>query len=128
MKSGTKGSTFWAKLDPEEPKQRLRFIISDPDSEGYILVVHATSYTGRRWQDRSCIIKLGEYSKITKDSFIYYKKAIDMTEMELVKSSMKGIIFLSKDKISQALLLKIQTGAKETEELPIKYTKYFAYF
>ncbi len=125
MSHSTKQSAFWAKLNDHEPKKHLRFIISDPDPKGFVFVVHASTYSGLHWQDSSCIILPGEYSSITKKSFIYYRYARAIKEKELLNLSMKGFIIVQKDKISDSLLRKVQNGAKLSEDLPIEFERFF---
>lgn len=128
MATGTKRSSFWAKLKDGEPKEHLRFIISDPDPEGSVMIVHATAYKGKRYQDSSCIIHPGEYVHITKESYIRYCDADELTETELLTHSFKGIIIINKEQISEMLLARIQEGARNSIDLPAKFQKYFSYF
>jgi len=123
-----KGSTFF-KIDivNEEKKLHLRFIISDPDPDNYVLVVNATTFYNTGREDTSCILNNGDHKKITHPSYIAYYKAEEVDITKLLNNKVKRKIDF-KDNISKEVLIIIQEGAKNTRLLPNRFKKYFQYF
>jgi len=128
MRENAKKKTFW-KLDGNGIKH-LRFIISDIDPDGNILVVNMTTIPTEfknNYYDKSCILNKGEHPKIKHKSYIKYSKAEEINFECLTKMNLKKIIVFKED-INNELLLKIQNGARSSKFLAKKFRKYFEYF
>jgi len=90
MHSGIKKKTFW-KTDHNSIKH-LRFIISDTDPDGNILVVNMTSVPTKfevNYYDKSCILNKGEHPRIKQQSYIKYSKAEEINLECLLNLSIK---------------------------------------
>ena len=123
-----KGSSFF-KSDIVKGKKtpHLRFIISDPDPDNYVLVVNATTYYNTGREDKSCLLNNGDYKKITHPSYIAYHKAEEINITKLLNDKMNRIIDFN-DNLSEEVLIRIQEGAKESRLLKNRFKKYFYYF
>lgn len=127
MLNTTKGRSFWGKKDEDEEKLHLRFIISDPDLEGNVLVVSMTTRKNLLWEDLSCVLRSEDHERVKHESFIYYEKAEEMNEACILNMYFNNRIIL-RENISSELLTRIQKGAKKSKRLTNKFKKYFDYF
>ncbi len=121
-----KGNTF-GRQDDDGDNFHLRFVISDPDVDNRVLVVHMTTFKGNGREDTSCILNTGEHPSIKNKSYIRYDNALELTMTEILKDKLAGLVTVNKD-ISSQLLKKIQNGAQTSYALPKKYFKYFELF
>jgi len=126
----TKGITFYEKNTTNQGLiPHLHFIISEPDQDGKVLVVNMTTLYNIPGEDHSCILDNGEYHKISKKSYIVYKRAKEINYIKLLNNKIKKLIDIDiKDRISEKVLIKIQEGAKKSPLLPKGLKKYFVYF
>lgn len=122
----SKGTTFWRKDDDGE-NCHLRFVISEPDVDNKVLVVHMTKWKNNGREDNSCILKLGDHDCVTAKSWIRYDKAIEPDYPSLLSEKFKGLICPEKN-ISPSILSRIQAGARQSPALPLKFQKYFDRF
>ena len=102
-----KGTAFWRR-DDDSPETHLRFIISELDVDGIVLVVGMTS-----WKN--------------KKSWIKFDKAFEIDYLSLLQEKVRGEIQLVTS-LSPSCLSKIQAGAKATKALRRKLKKHFANF
>ncbi len=121
-----KKAVFWRK-DDRGDDYHLRFVISDPDVDDKVLVVNMTTVyeTGR--EDLSCVLIPGDHPCVIHKSCIAYEDALDLDCMKLLKEKFKGTIQMEEE-LSEETLLKIQTGARNTEALPGMFERFFDYF
>jgi hypothetical protein len=103
-------------------------VISDPDPEGYVLIVGLTTWNDNRFDDPTCILNIEDGIEFIKHrSYIRYSSAMDMNSVELLNEKHKEKI-IYKGVIPYSLLECIQQGARESTRLPVKFRKYFSYF
>ncbi len=123
-----KGRTYF-KLDTSngEKDPHLRFIISDPDPDDYVLVVNATTYYNTGREDKPCLLNRGDHKKIKHPSYIAYKWAEEKNTIKLLNDKLNQIIEF-KDNLSEEVLIRIQEGAEKSKLLPKGFRKYFQYF
>jgi hypothetical protein len=122
----SKGLVFWRR-DEDGEGLHLRFVISEPDVDGKVLVVHMTSFRGNGREDMSCILNPGDHECVTDKSYIRYDKAFDIELMNLLKEKMTGSI-ISKAELKAPVLKRIQEGAQKSAALQRKFKKYFDKF
>jgi hypothetical protein len=122
----SKGLTFWRK-DEDGENLHLRFVLSDPDVDGKVLVVHMTSSRENGREDQSCILQAGDHDCVRNRSFIRYDRAFERELMSLLIEKTNGSISVEPD-LDPAILTRIQEGAKKSAALPKKFKKYFDYF
>ena len=110
---------------PSDPRidSHPRVVISDPEIAPVVLV----NFTGAEgeYRDHSCLLEVGEYPWLTKQTCISYKDAtfVSPAQLELLESS--GM-FRKLAPVSDAVLKKILEGAELTDELPIKFIRALA--
>jgi len=110
--------------------KHLYIIITDPNEHGQVLVVNITSYKGTRIEDNSCLLKNGCHSFIKHDSVVNYSQTV-CTTIEKIENAMKrfGERRIKKmQPISDHVLNAIQSGARISGRLKIKYRRFFSYF
>ena len=121
-----KGTVFWANLD-NEPHSHLRFVISNPAENGLCLAVHCCTKTGGRFDDLTCILNEGDHRGIKHPSFIRYSNPIEISPEQIQQKNRDRQLFLV-EPMNNTTLLQIQTGAKNSDDLPEKFEIYFEYF
>jgi hypothetical protein len=121
-----KKAAFWRK-DDDGLEKHLRFVISDPDMDRNVLIVHMTKIKNNGREDLSCVLRKGEHRCLTDDSYIRYDKAFTLSSVKMLQEKFSGNIDF-RDDISDDLLGRIQEGAKTTDALPIKFESFFDYF
>ena len=122
-----KGRTFRAALDPWETERHLRFVISDPDENNLVMVVHMTKASDNRRIDSTCILQPGEHNSIRYKSYIRYQKASTMDQKEINDLKNAGSLTFDED-AGEELLKKIQEGAKKSENLEQRFKRFFPLF
>ena len=122
-----KGRTFWVTLDPWETKRHLRFVISDPDENNLVMVVHMTKAAGKSRIDRTCILIPGEYPSIRVQSYIDYRRAGTMSIEEIHALESSQSLHFGED-LPQRLLLRIQNGAKISGNVRRRLEPFFRLF
>lgn len=103
-----KGRTFWVALDLWETERHLRFVISYPDENNLVMVVHMTKASDNRRIDSTCILQPGEHNSIRYKSYIWYQKAITMDQKEI--NDLKNAGSLTFDEDAGEELLKKNSG------------------
>lgn len=122
-----KGRTFWVTLDAWESKPHLRFVISDPDENSLVMVVHMTKAAGKSRIDRTCIISPGEHPRIRVHSYIDYRGARTMSIKEIYAlESNQSLQF--RENLTPKLLLRIQNGAKISGNVRRRLEPFFLLF
>ena len=121
-----KGTAFWRR-DDDSPETHLRFIISELDVDGIVLVVGMTSWKNTGREDCSGILVPGDHDCINKKSWIKFDKAFEIDYLSLLQEKVRGEIQLVTS-LSPSCLSKIQAGAKATKALRRKLKKHFANF
>jgi hypothetical protein len=122
----SKGLVFWRR-DEEGEDRHLRFIISEPDVDGKVLVVHMTSFHGNGREDTTCILTPGDHECVKGKSYIRYDKAFVIEMMSLLIEKTSGSIIMKPD-LKASVLKRIQDGAKKSAALQRKFRKYFENF
>jgi hypothetical protein len=122
----SKGLVFWRR-DEDGENRHLRFVISDPDVDGKVLIVHMTSYHDNGREDTSCILNPGDHECIRSKSFIRYDRAFEIEMITLLIEKTNGSITMEPD-LNGSILKRIQDGARGSASLRRKFRKYFDKF
>ena len=122
-----KGRTFWVALDAWESKPHLRFVISDPNQNGLVMVVHMTKAAGKSRIDRTCILSPGEHPSVRVHSYIDYRRARTMS-IEEIHALERSQSLHFKENLTPRLLLRIQNGAKISGNVRTKLEPFFRLF
>jgi hypothetical protein len=94
-------------------------VISDPAQDpDQVLVVNFTE--NRRWQDKSCVIVVGDHPAIYKETCVYYAKAQLCTNVDLDTSLASGQIVID-EPTSELLLERIRLGAAKSDRLAFRF-------
>lgn len=121
------GDTFFLSAR-DNRKSHLYVIISHTNTNGCVLCVSFSStYPG--FADKACVIQPGQYEFkfIKRSTFVDYGQAkeIDTTMMRI---NIQGGHWTQGESIPEALLRKIQEGARKSAFLPQKFQAYFPLF
>jgi hypothetical protein len=121
-----KGLTFWRS--DASGKEHLCFVISDIcKDDNSVLVVNMTTFRNIGLSDLSCVLDVGDHPAVKHKSYIIYEMAKIFSVEKILNDTINGK--LRKDcKIDDALLKRIQDGAKKSDLLPEKFEKYFECF
>lgn len=122
----SKGFAFWRR-DEDGEDRHLRFVISEPDVDGKVLVVHMTTFRGNGREDTSCMLNPGDHECVVDKSYIRYDKAFDIELMSLLIEKTSGSIIMKQD-LKAPVLKRIQEGARNSPALQRKFKKYFEKF
>lgn len=102
----------------------LYIVVSRPDTNGCVLCVNFST-VHRGIQDRACVIKPGEfaYPFIRHLTFVDYSeaKAIDS---EIIRVNLQGRRWKSGERVPEALLQRMQRGARASDALPDKFLRF----
>jgi len=85
----------------------LFIVISDPDTDGSVLVVNASTLRNPRRDDSSCVLEPGDHPAISRKSFIAYYFA-EVIKTSTIENKCRNNIFRPEEDISDHLLLRIQ--------------------
>lgn len=97
----------------------LWVVVSDPERNGdEVLIVNLTEC--RPWQDRSCVLDVGDHPFITKRTCVFYAKAQVFRNAELDAKLSSGQIVL-REPIDQAILARIRAGAAISDRIAFKF-------
>lgn len=77
--------------------------------------------------DKSCILDVGDHQFIKHRSSIAYNYAKELNAMKLLNDYIKKYV-VKKPDISDALLNRIQEGAKKSPRLHKKFQRYYSLF
>ena len=105
----------------------LYIVISDPDEDGNVLVVSINTLRRESRQDKSCVLDRNDHDFIKNKSIVRYDKVVIVSQILLVKMSLKGLIVMKED-LRKAVLKRIQKGAKMTKMIRKKFKEYYQYF
>ena len=122
----SKGLVFWRRVEDSE-NRHLRFVLSDPDVDGKVLIVHMTTYHDNGREDTSCILNPGDHECIRGKSYIRYDKAFEKEMISLLIEKTNGSITMEPD-LHASVLRRIQDGARKSTAFQRKLKKYFANF
>jgi hypothetical protein len=122
----SKGIVFWRR-DTDGENQHLRFVLSEPDVDDKVLIVHMTTFHGNGREDTSCILHQGDHDCVRHKSYIRYDQAFDEDMITFVRERTKGAIVVVAD-LEPSVLKRIQDGARVSRALPRKFRKHFAGF
>lgn len=115
------GQTFLGPLIPKNERPHLWIILSDPNSDGRILLVNCTSKAPPT--DTTVILAPGDHEFIDKPSWIFYALA----ETPLVtnfEAEIKLGRYKKKQDLSCELLKKLQVGAFASEHTKEKHKEF----
>lgn len=110
----------------ENGKEHLHFVISNPDKNGYVLLVNISTLNEYE-SDKSCVLNSTDHERIKHPSIIKYAKAHSCKKEYLDSQYNHGLLIKEKP-ISLDVLKKIQDGAKKSDALSNKYKNFFDYF
>jgi hypothetical protein len=122
----TCGIAFWRK-DEDSPTFHLRFVITDPDVDGMVLVVGMSTVRGTGREDLSCVLQPGDHPSVDHPSLVRYDRAIEISFMKLIQEKLRGEITLV-DNLPPNVTRRIQEGARKSTALRQKFRKYFPLF
>jgi hypothetical protein len=117
---------MWFRAGAGEP--HLHFCLSDPfDAEAEIpqqvLLVNATSVTGSRFDDNTCLLRPGDHPRITGESFVIYSMARLATVTQIQSHEAKGLA-REVERASDDLLGRIRRGLFESRRAANHYRKF----
>ena len=110
-----KGMAFW-RQDEDSSRRHLRFVISEPNTDDQVLLVHMTTWRNTGREDPSCVLESGEHPCIKTKSYIRYDMANEVDYSQLLAERFRGDITVQED-ASSTLLAKIQAGARKSPAL-----------
>lgn len=102
------GETFHAQ-SPSSTRPHLYVAITDPDSEGNIVLVNLTSQS--QLKDQSCILNVGDHPFIKHETVINYADAVIAKEEAILAGARGGVIQYDPIPVTQHALERIQQGA-----------------
>ena len=104
------GTAFWRK-DEDSQNLHLRFIISEPNIDGLVLVVSMSTLRGNGREDTSCILDCVDHPAVKARSLIRYDKAFEINYFKLLQEKTRGDLALAPS-VNLAVLKRIQEGAR----------------
>jgi len=110
----------------EEKIRHLRIVITDASSDGEYLTVPIDTLK-YPYQDKSCILHVGDHSFIKHESFVNYRFAQVISYPQLFNGLRKGV-FVKKEDISDEVLKRIQDGARQTKNMRTELKDWFELF
>lgn len=123
-----KRSTFYKEDSVRgESVRHLRYVISDPDPDEYVMVVNMSTYHGLPSEDKTCLLYPGDHEEVKRESYIVYTRAEAMDRYKIMGMAAKGLI-VYKNRISPAVLQKLQDGARKSPFLKEDFKRFFAHF
>jgi hypothetical protein len=133
-----KGYCLWANDVPSSDAPHYIVITSSSDPHNMVMVVVISSIKYKsdgteKYHDKSCLLSVDDIVDdtgkkiLTKPSFIRYEYTVDMNSKTILDKQFSDT-YRYKCKISDALLKRIQEGAKNSQELEPRFQKYFDFF
>jgi hypothetical protein len=130
-----KGYSFLSQGDPTLKGiiKHLNVIITEPNEDIAYLVVPVTTYYRNadgdpiQGQDKSCILNAGSHPFIKHESYVLYKKARQMSSVEIAAGILKGLL-VKKEDMDPEIIHEMQEGAKVSPYLPEELTPFFRFF
>jgi hypothetical protein len=122
----TRGTAFWRK-DDDSPAFHFRFVISEPDVDGMVMVVGISTLRGTGREDLSCVLQRGDHPSVDHPSLVRYDRAIEINYMKLIQEKHHGEITLVEN-LRHEVTRRIQEGARTSRALRQKFQKYFPLF
>lgn len=107
-----KGVVFTCDI-PESPIKHTFFVITNPDKNGKILCVNATTVTNGC--DRSCILTKKDFIGLSHESFINYASPIYAKPKDILHQLNQGDC--TYNTASDATIRKIIDGAAESDAI-----------
>lgn len=109
-------------------------IASDEMPDGKVLVLPISSIKPDKYHDKSCEFDVDEIKDmetgknlLSKPSYVRYNAAVEVPSSVILNKQIRQI-YKYKCKISDDVLVKIQEGAKISDEFVDYFKKYFDYF
>jgi hypothetical protein len=121
-----KTAFFVTKSIHDAAVAHLFAVISDPTPDDEVMVVNFSTFRPGK-SDTACIVQAGEHPDVKNKSFIFYFHAEVMTTKHIANKCRVNI-YSATDDISDALLDKIQTGARASLFLRHELKRFFNYF
>jgi hypothetical protein len=121
------GDTFFLSSRGDR-KLHLYVIISRTNTKGNVLCVSFSStYPG--FADKACVIQPGQYDFkfIKRSTFVDYGQAKEV-DTTMIRINIQGGRWTQGESIPEALLRKIQDGARKSAFLAQKFRAYFFFF
>lgn len=118
------GDAFLMAVPPSYSIKHLFFVISDPTKHnGTFIIVNLTSDVFRAGKE--CILNVGDHPRITKESFVSFADAREITPA-LAQNLEKliGIHVTMQKSLTSAVLTKIVAAAKQSKAIPTDFKKY----
>ena len=128
-----KGSCLLAFDIPTQNSKHYIVIASDEMPDGKVLILPISSIKPNKYHDSSCEFDVDEIKNeigqnlLSKPSYIRYNEAREISSSIILNKQIQKI-YKYKCKISDEVLLKIQNGAKHSDEFADYFKKYFDYF
>jgi hypothetical protein len=121
-----KGFCFFAPV-PTPDIPHFIIIISETSPQGKALLVPISSIKNNKYYDKSCELNKNDIAVLSKPSYIRYEKATEI-EVNNITVNIFSKKYQHQCKISDTVLLRIQNGAKKSNEFAPVYKKYFDLF
>lgn len=115
--------------EPDSDVKHAYFVISNPDPCDCVMLVNmTTAITPPPGCDTRYLLQKGEHQAVKHQSIIAYHFAKAYKRGHLAAGVNCGVFTLDKAIASPQLIKKIQDGAREDLDLPVKFLQYFPYF
>ncbi len=118
------GDTFLMSVPPNFDRDHLFIVISDPTMhQGTFIIVNLTTDQFRAGNE--CILAVGDHPWITKQCFVTFADAIEITPQHLQTiQAFVGSRITLQPPVSPAVLAKIIDAAKQSKAIPRAFKKY----
>lgn len=103
-------------------KKHLHAVCTDPDADGYVLVVGIASYTSDLC-DQTCVLQQHEHSWLNRQSYVLYRKAGILLAAALHAKILNGEVVRQPDFNAQ-VFLRIKNGVCRSKQTPRKIKRY----
>ena len=118
------GDAFLMSVPPNFNTQHLFFVISDPaQHSGNFIIANITGDQFRAGTE--CVLAVGEHSWITKQSFVSFADAMEITPANgAIITALIGTQITLQPPLSVVTLAKIVQAAKKSSAIPVAFKKY----
>lgn len=133
-----RGGFYWSDDVPNKTSPHFIVIASNTNKDGKVLVIPLSSvktddFGQEKFYDKSCIVFPPDIlddngnTILSKKSFVRYQYATEMDAQKILQSAVSGS-YKYHTTVKKELLIKIQDGAKISDELEPRFRKYFELF
>ena len=113
------GDTYWARNPNSNNPPHLYFVITDPKrNQGRVLLVNMTER--KAGSDGSCILRIGDHPRVTKESVLQYAEAILPDGRRLEEVVNRGL-FTPAERAAMPLVRRMLAAALRSPHLRKEY-------